>query len=163
MYVYLYLYNDATVSSFFLIGCIDFTVTPPCVRKGQEGILTMECGITETDAIRVYNIKIKRETAYENRSLELLASFEHSEARLDSKIIDNKSFTVAGNMSDDKAFLRVTMDTQTMTWSDARNYECEVAYDSRVSGRIEVQEQNATLTVCGNPFLICNILAIGLT
>ncbi|XP_053408932.1 uncharacterized protein LOC123561737 isoform X1 [Mercenaria mercenaria] len=140
----------------FVAG-LSFTLSASRVKLGTTGTLSMTCDVTEIDAAVIYNIQIRRETdPGSNYTWETLAEIEAGLKEvpvLDKDIVNDKGF-VAGGVFDKgtpiNTYLILDMNKEKLTYSDARDYRCELTYKSNITGSVASVQRNASLSIVGD-------------
>ncbi|XP_053408931.1 uncharacterized protein LOC128559902 isoform X4 [Mercenaria mercenaria] len=145
------------------VASLSFTLSASRVKLGTTGTLRMTCNITEIDASVIYNIQIRRETdPGSNYTWETIAEIEAGSMEipfLDKDIVNDKDFVAGGVIDKDtpiNTYLTLDMNKEKLTYSDARDYRCELTYKSNITGSVASVKRNASLSIVG----ITNIVAI---
>ncbi|XP_053408927.1 uncharacterized protein LOC123560758 [Mercenaria mercenaria] len=137
----------------FVAG-LAFTLSASRIKLGTTGTLKMTCDVTEIDAAVIYNIQIRRETDQgANFTWETLAEIEAGLTEvpvLDKDIVNDKDFVPGGVF--DKAtpintYLTLDMNKEKLTYSDDRDYRCELTYKSNITGSVASVKRNASLSI----------------
>ncbi|XP_053408940.1 uncharacterized protein LOC123561729 [Mercenaria mercenaria] len=139
------------------VASLSFTLSASRVNLGTTGTLSMTCDVTEIDAAVIYNIQIRRETdPGSNYTWETLAEIEAGLKEvpvLDKDIVNDKGF-VAGGVFDKgtpiNTYLTLDMNIEKLTYSDARDYRCELTYKSNITGSVASVQRNASLSIVGD-------------
>ncbi|XP_053408930.1 uncharacterized protein LOC128559902 isoform X3 [Mercenaria mercenaria] len=155
------------------VASLSFTLSASRVKLGTTGTLRMTCNITEIDASVIYNIQIRRETdPGSNYTWETIAEIEAGSMEipfLDKDIVNDKDFVAGGVIDKDtpiNTYLTLDMNKEKLTYSDARDYRCELTYKSNITGSVASVKRNASLSIVGDDTTdktqsgITNIVAI---
>ncbi|XP_045210253.2 uncharacterized protein LOC123561736 isoform X2 [Mercenaria mercenaria] len=136
---------------------LSFTLSASRIKLGTTGTLTMTCDVTEVDASVIYNIQIRRETdPGSNYTWETIAEIEAGLTEipvLDKDIVNDKGFVPGGVLNKDRpiyTYLTLDMNTEKLTFSDARDYRCELTYKSNITGSVASVKRNASLSILGD-------------
>lgn len=133
---------------YFSVTGLTFTSNPDRFVIGDSGTLTMTCSVAGSNFLQVYNIKIKRAESPGSAQDQLLAHFLSGTAQLVDDVND-KDFTVSGDLDGELPKLELSVDISKLRCSDARMYKCEIGFESPVTGNIETLEHNITLQAFG--------------
>ncbi|XP_053408929.1 uncharacterized protein LOC128559902 isoform X2 [Mercenaria mercenaria] len=136
------------------VASLSFTLSASRVKLGTTGTLRMTCNITEIDASVIYNIQIRRETdPGSNYTWETIAEIEAGSMEipfLDKDIVNDKDFVAGGVIDKDtpiNTYLTLDMNKEKLTYSDARDYRCELTYKSNITGSVASVKRNASLSI----------------
>ncbi|XP_045186254.2 uncharacterized protein LOC123544252 isoform X2 [Mercenaria mercenaria] len=127
---------------------LNFTFSKTRVIVGTTGKLLLTCQVTETDVEFLYSIQIRRET---NSGWQTIANIEADGVpALHKDICNDRDFVVGGILDKENplnTYLTLQMNTEKMTYHDARVYRCEMTYKSNISGSDFSETRNATLII----------------
>ncbi|XP_053408923.1 uncharacterized protein LOC123544773 isoform X2 [Mercenaria mercenaria] len=144
--------RNATLS--ILSEGLSFTLSASRVKVGTTGTLKMACNVTELDASLIYNIQIRRETDPGSKyTWETIAEIEAGVTEvpvLDRDIVNDKGFVLRGVIDKDtpiNTYLTLDMNKDKLTYSDARDYRCELTYKSNITGSVAYVIRNASLSI----------------
>ncbi|XP_053408924.1 uncharacterized protein LOC123544773 isoform X3 [Mercenaria mercenaria] len=147
-------YTWETIAEIDAAEGLSFTLSASRVKVGTTGTLKMACNVTELDASLIYNIQIRRETDPGSKyTWETIAEIEAGVTEvpvLDRDIVNDKGFVLRGVIDKDtpiNTYLTLDMNKDKLTYSDARDYRCELTYKSNITGSVAYVIRNASLSI----------------